>query len=145
MSAIGQPQGPGMLPPDRRAAQTADDPGAGEDLDEYIAIDPIEGEMENEIAPDGSLIVYLGEAAETPPAEDGDFYANLADVLKVLRPALARAGLSVTQFPGKFVTSDGFTCIEIINRNPMNHGLWLVPTRHDGTVNTHITSSGFGQ
>ena len=81
MSHIGQPQGPGMLPPDRRAAQSADDPGAGDDLDEYLAIEPIDGELENEIAPDGSLIVYMGEAYEEPQAEDGDFYANLADVL----------------------------------------------------------------
>lgn len=82
MSQIGQPQGPGTLPADRRAAQTADDPGGGDDLNEYLAIDPIEGDdMENEIAPDGSMIVYIGEAVEAAPEEDGDFYANLAEVL----------------------------------------------------------------
>lgn len=55
-------------------------------------------------------------------------YANLADVLKVLRPVLGAAGLSVTQFPGKFVSSDGFTCIEIINRIGHKSGQWMHAT-----------------
>lgn len=82
MSQIGQPQGGGSLPPDRRALSSPDDPaGSGEPLDEYLEIDPIEGEIENEIAPDGSLIVHIGDAVEQAPVEDGDFYANLAEVI----------------------------------------------------------------
>ena len=79
MSAPGQPNT--ELPPDRRAPQEPDSPDNGEDLNEYLAIDPIDGEIDNEIGPNGELIVYLGEAEETPDVENGDFYANLAEVL----------------------------------------------------------------
>lgn len=80
MSALGKPQGD--LPAGRRAMQSPDDPGAqGDDLDEYLAIEGPDGEIENVNTSDGGMIVYLGEAKEAAPAEDGEFYANLAEVL----------------------------------------------------------------
>lgn len=82
MSAIGQPQGGGMLPNDRQAPQQPDDDAAGASLDEYLEIEPIDGEMENEIDPvTNELIVYLGDAVEDNQPEDGEFFANLAEIL----------------------------------------------------------------
>lgn len=47
--------------------------------DEYLAIEPLEGEIETETAEDGSLIVYLGDPVENTKSTSGDFYENLAD------------------------------------------------------------------
>lgn len=76
MSALGMHRE--ELPPDRRATS-----GAGEDdgdsLAEYLEIDPDSDDIENVQTEDGGMIVYLGEAVESPTPEDGEFFANLAD------------------------------------------------------------------
>lgn len=79
MSAIGRPQGPGQLPQDRQAPLAPDDDAARAGLAEYVDFD-IE-EPENVINDDGSMTVFLGDAVEAPAAEDGEFYANLAEVI----------------------------------------------------------------
>lgn len=74
MSAQGQ-----TLPDDRRAATQPDDPNS-ESVGDYTQIDGGEdtNSYSTEVAPDGSLIVTIGEPYEAPQ-QDGGFYDNLAD------------------------------------------------------------------
>lgn len=82
MSALGAMSADQQLPEDRRAPQSPDDPGMGESLGEYLEIDTPEGELENEIAPDGGLIVYLDDPEEEQPqGNEGGFFDNLAAVI----------------------------------------------------------------
>jgi len=70
------------LPPDRRAAKKPDDPDAGnsETVGEYVTVNPPDDDYVSEETEDGGLLVTLGEPYEAPQ-EDGEFYANLANVL----------------------------------------------------------------
>lgn len=81
MSAVGLAH-QSQLPPDRRAPGAPDSPDDGESLNEYLEIEPLEGEIHNEMAPDGSMIVTLGEAEEYAREDgEGGFYENLAEIL----------------------------------------------------------------
>ncbi len=70
------------IPADRRAPGGPDDPNSGnsEPIGEYVSLPQPGDEYTPRLTADGGIIYTIGEPYEAP-REDGEFYANLAEVL----------------------------------------------------------------